>query len=50
MSRNDSTDYVNDRNGSDPDVVISLQPGSHTVTIHLREDGTKLSSLELEKQ
>ncbi|MEZ5229288.1 MAG: hypothetical protein R2710_22290 [Acidimicrobiales bacterium] len=42
------TDYVNDNNGGS-DVTVSLQPGTHTVTIALREDGTRLSSLKLVK-
>ena len=43
-----ATDYVNDGNGG-ADVIVALQPGQHTVTLHLREDGTFVSSLKLEK-
>jgi hypothetical protein len=40
-------DYVNDRNGADP-VEVSLKAGSNTVTVYLREDGTRLDRIELE--
>ncbi len=40
-------DYVSDRGGADP-IEVSLQPGEHTVTVYLREDGTRLDRLELE--
>jgi hypothetical protein len=40
-------DYVNDRNGADP-VELYLQPGEKTVTVYLREDGTRLDRIELE--
>ena len=40
-------DYVNDRNGADP-VEVSLKAGPSTVTIYLREDGTRLDKIELE--
>ena len=40
-------DYVNDRNGADP-VEVSLKAGPNTVTIYLREDGTRLDNIELE--
>ena len=40
-------DYVNDRNGADP-VEVSLKAGPNTVTIYLREDGTRLDKIELE--
>jgi hypothetical protein len=40
-------DYVNDRNGADP-VEVSLQTGVNTVTVYLREDGTRLDTIELE--
>ena len=40
-------DYVNDRNGADP-VEVSLQSGLNTVTVYLREDGTRLGRIELE--
>ena len=41
------TDYVNDRNGADP-VEVYLQKGVATVTVYLREDGTRLDTIELE--
>ena len=40
-------DYVNDRNGADP-VEVSLDEGPNTVTVYLREDGTRLDKIELE--
>ncbi len=40
-------DYVNDRNGADP-VEVSLKSGPNTVTVYLREDGTRLERIELE--
>ena len=40
-------DYVNDRNGADP-VVVWLPAGENTVTVYLREDGTRLDRIELE--
>ena len=40
-------DYVNDRNGADP-VEVSLEEGPNTVTVYLREDGTRLDKIELE--
>ncbi|MGD8953956.1 MAG: MopE-related protein [Desulfobacterales bacterium] len=40
-------DYVNDRNGADP-VEVSLKAGPNTVTVYLREDGTRLDRIELE--
>ena len=40
-------DYVNDRNGADP-VEVSLKVGLNTVTVYLREDGTRLGTIELE--
>ena len=40
-------DYVNDRNGADP-VEVSLEEGLNTVTVYLREDGTRLDRIELE--
>ena len=40
-------DYVNDRNGADP-VEVSLNSGVNTVAVYLREDGTRLETLELE--
>lgn len=39
--------YVNDRNGADP-VEVWLPAGENTVGIYLREDGTRLDSIELE--
>ena len=40
-------DYVNDRNGADP-VEVFLGAGAHTISIYLREDGTRLDSITLE--
>jgi len=40
-------DYVNDRDGADP-VEIWLPAGVNTVSVYLREDGTRLDSIELE--
>ncbi|MGB8335985.1 MAG: hypothetical protein WCE56_15945, partial [Desulfobacterales bacterium] len=40
-------DYVNDRNGADP-VEVLLPAGVNTVTVYLREDGTRLDRIELE--
>jgi hypothetical protein len=41
-------DYVNDRSGADP-VELSFQAGEYiTVTVYLREDGTRLDRIELE--
>jgi hypothetical protein len=40
-------DYVNDRYGVDP-VEVSLEEGPNTVTVYLREDGTRLDKIELE--
>ena len=40
-------DYVNDRNGADP-VEVWLPAGVNTVTVYLREDGTRLDRIELE--
>jgi hypothetical protein len=40
-------DYVNDRYGADP-VEVSLEEGPNTVTVYLREDGTRLDKIELE--
>ena len=42
-------DYVNDRNVTDQ-VLVTLDAGPHTVTIHRREDGTRLDDLRLELQ
>ncbi|MFN8442306.1 MAG: hypothetical protein U0175_16100 [Caldilineaceae bacterium] len=39
-------DYVNDRFLADP-VEVQLSPGPHTVTVYIREDGTRLDTLEL---
>ncbi len=39
-------DSVSDRGGDDP-VIVDLQPGEHTVSVHLREDGTRLDSMTL---
>jgi hypothetical protein len=41
------TDYVNDRDGADP-VEVSLSAGFNTVSVYLREDGTRLDTIELE--
>ena len=40
-------DYVNDRYGADP-VEVWLPSGVNTVTVYLREDGTRLDRIELE--
>ena len=40
-------DYVNDRGGADP-VEVWLPAGVNTVSVYLREDGTRLDSIELE--
>ncbi|MFO7688603.1 MAG: hypothetical protein R6V60_21190 [Desulfobacterales bacterium] len=40
-------DYVNDRHGADP-VEVLLAAGKNTVTVYLREDGTRLDKIELE--
>ena len=40
-------DYVNDRDGADP-VEVWLPAGENTVSVYLREDGTRLDSIELE--
>jgi hypothetical protein len=40
-------DYVNDRYGADP-VEVWLSAGANTVTVYLREDGTRLDRIELE--
>ncbi|MEL6820790.1 MAG: NPCBM/NEW2 domain-containing protein, partial [Calditrichota bacterium] len=40
-------DYVSDRGGMDP-VQIQLSAGNHTVSVFLREDGTRLDEIELE--
>jgi predicted secreted protein len=40
-------DYVNDRYGADP-VEVSLEEGPNTITVYLREDGTRLDKIELE--
>ncbi|MFK7805091.1 MAG: DUF5060 domain-containing protein [Anaerolineae bacterium] len=39
-------DYLNDRGKSDP-TTFYLAAGEHTISIHLRETGTKLDKLEL---
>ncbi|MGH1366963.1 MAG: hypothetical protein ACRBF0_25625, partial [Calditrichia bacterium] len=39
-------DLVSDRNGPDP-VQMALLPGSHTVRLYLREDGTRIDKMEL---
>ncbi|KAA3648449.1 MAG: hypothetical protein DWQ07_05495 [Chloroflexi bacterium] len=39
-------DYVSDRNGSDPEEVF-LDVGQHTITVYLREDGTKLDFIAI---
>ncbi|MGB0384421.1 MAG: CotH kinase family protein [Ardenticatenaceae bacterium] len=39
--------YVSNRNGDDP-VEVTLSAGEHTVSIFLREDGTRLDQIELE--
>jgi len=46
---NDSydVDYVSSRNGADPE-TLNLSAGEHTVTVYLREDGTRLDTLALE--
>jgi hypothetical protein len=40
-------DYVNNRNGADP-VEVWMPAGENTVTVYLREDGTRLDRIELE--
>jgi hypothetical protein len=40
-------DYVNDRYGADP-VEVLLSAGANTVSVYLREDGTRLDRIELE--
>ncbi len=40
-------DYVNDRDGADP-VEVTLPAGVNTVSVYLREDGTRLDRIELE--
>ena len=40
------SDPVSDRNGQNP-VIVNLTPGDHTVQVHLRDDGTRLDTLEL---
>ncbi len=44
-----ATDFVNDR-GVTSKVTVWLNAGTHTVTVGLREDGTRLDWLELVKQ
>ena len=41
-------DYVNDRNGADPVEVRLEKKRENTVTVYLREDGTRLDRIELE--
>ena len=41
------SDYVSDRDGEDP-VEVCLTAGDHTVTVYLREDGTRLDTIGLE--
>ena len=41
-------DYVNDRDGADP-VEVWLPAGENTIAIYLREDGTRLDKIELER-
>ena len=41
-------DYVKHRGGADP-LEVALAAGPNTVTIYLREDGTRLDKLELEQ-
>ena len=41
-------DYVNDRNGADPVEVSLEKKRENTVTVYLREDGTRLDRIELE--
>ena len=41
-------DYVNDRDGDDP-IEVRLATGLNTVTVYLREDGTRLDKIELER-
>ena len=40
-------DYVNHQNG--PDLEVALTPGNHLVEVFLRENGTQLDSIELER-
>ena len=40
-------DYVNDRNGADP-IEVTLHAGLNTVSVYLREDGTRLDKIEME--
>ncbi|CAN5367943.1 hypothetical protein BH23VER1_BH23VER1_03730 [soil metagenome] len=44
-----AADYVNDRNKEDP-VQVTLGVGIHTVEIAVREDGTRLDKIALERQ
>ena len=46
QSNSYQNDWINDRNGGDPQGVY-LEPGDHEVTLHKREDGTYVQSLEL---
>ena len=41
-------DYVSDRDGQDP-VQVCLTAGTHTVSVYLREDGTRLDTIGLER-
>ena len=41
-----TADDVSDRNGDDP-VLFDLSAGEQTISVHNREDGTRLSTLEL---
>ncbi|WP_447971373.1 hypothetical protein [Nitrospira sp. M1] len=43
-----TADYVNHRGGHDP-VEVHLDAGPNKVTVYLREDGTRLDKLELER-
>ena len=40
-------DTVSDRGGADP-VQLSLSAGTHTIQIHLREDGTRIDTVSLD--
>ncbi len=42
-----ATDYLSDRGRANPVVLTLNTPGENYVTVHLREDGTRLDQLEL---
>ncbi len=43
-----TNDLVSDRDGADP-VQVVLDAGTHTVRVHLREDGTRLDRISLQR-